>query len=363
MQALILVGGEGTRLRPLTLTTPKPALPLVDRPFMRYMVDWLIRHGVDDIVMACGFKASVLRETLGEGDVGGASISYVEEPEPLGTAGAIRFAADHLDDRFLALNGDVLTDLDLTALIDLHRRADAVATLALYPVEDPTAYGLVRRREDGEIVEFREKPDPTEIDTDEISAGAYVLERSVLDLIPSGRAVSIEREVFPRLVGQGLYSRRLEGYWLDIGTPERFLQASWDILERRVDTEPGRLVDEHARIVEDGTVVDSEARIGRSVLIQAASSLAARAEVGDRAVVGPDCVVGEGASLSGTLLQRGCRLGPDSAVTGSILAAGVEVGEGARVEPGCVVGAGARIAAGAELPAGTLVGPDEGVGR
>jgi mannose-1-phosphate guanylyltransferase len=328
---------------------------------MRYMVDWLIRHGVDDIVMACGFLADGLRNVLGEGEVGGASLRYVEEPEPLGTAGAIRFAEEFLEDRFLALNGDVLTDLDLTALVSRHEEADATATLALYPVDDPTAYGLVRRREDGEITEFLEKPDPAEIDTDEISAGAYVLERSVLDLIPPGRAVSIETDVFPRLVGHGLYSRRLEGYWMDIGTPERFLQASWDILERRVETEPGRLVDEHDRIVEEGTVVDPEARIGSSVLIQAASSLAAHAEVGDRAVVGPDCELGEGSALTETALQRDCRLGPGSRVTGSLLAAGVEIGKGAVVAPGCVIGEGARIAAGVELAPGARVQPAESV--
>ena len=243
MQALVLVGGEGTRLRPLTLTLPKPALPLVDRPFIRYMVDWLGRHGVDEVVMACGFRADGLREALGDEVPGGPSIRYVEEPEPLGTAGPIRLAADEglLGDRFLVLNGDVLTDLDLTALI-APARGDAARwrRSALYPVDDPSSYGLVRRDDDGEVLGFLEKPDPDQIDTDEVSAGAYVLERAVLDLIPPGRAVSIEREVFPRLVGHGLYGRRLEGYWMDIGTPERYLQASWDILERRVETELAR---------------------------------------------------------------------------------------------------------------------------
>src|SRR5204863_9622659 len=155
MQAFALVGGEGTRLRPLTLTQPKPAVPLVDRPFIRYMVDWLARHGVDDVIMACGFRADLLRERVGEGGGAGPRIRYLEEPEPLGTAGPIRFAAEMLDERFLALNGDVLTDLDLTALIDQHAERGAVGTLALYPVDDVTGYGLVRRRDAGEIVAFR----------------------------------------------------------------------------------------------------------------------------------------------------------------------------------------------------------------
>ncbi|MGH2962079.1 MAG: nucleotidyltransferase family protein, partial [Solirubrobacterales bacterium] len=234
MQALILVGGEGTRLRPLTLTVPKPVVPLVDRPFIRYMIEWLARHGVDDIVMASGFLAAGVRDVLGEGGDGGPRLRYVEEPEARGTAGAIKFAARFLDDRFLALNGDVLTDLNLSALIELHEERDAEATLALYAVDDPSGYGVVRLEEDSEIIEFLEKPDPDDTGTVDINAGAYVLERSVLDLVPEGREVSIEREVFPELAGTGLHGLRLPGYWMDIGTPERYLQASWDILERRV---------------------------------------------------------------------------------------------------------------------------------
>ena len=361
MQALVLVGGEGTRLRPLTLTTPKPALPLVDRPFMRYMVDWLVRHGVDDIILACGFLPDELREVLGEGEVAGARLRYLIEPEPRGTAGAIKFAEELLDERFLALNGDVLTDLDLGALMARHEEAGARGTLALYPVDDPTAYGLVRRREDGEILEFLEKPDPAEIDTDEISAGAYVLERSVLDLVPPGESCSIEREVFPQLVGSGLYSERLEGYWMDIGTPERYLQASWDILERRVDTEAGSRLDDDGRIIEDGVDLDSDARLGSAVLVGAGSSLAAGAEVGDRAVLGENCTVLDGSAIAGSIMGRGCTVGPDATISDSIFAPDVEVGEGATVPRDCVIGEGATIADGATLKAGARVGPGEAV--
>ncbi len=361
MQALVLVGGEGTRLRPLTLTTPKPALPLVDRPFMRYMVDWLVRHGVDDIILACGFLPDELREVLGEDEVAGARLRYLIEPEPRGTAGAIKFAEDLLDERFLALNGDVLTDLDLGALMARHTDAAARATLALYPVDDPTAYGLVRRRENGEILEFLEKPDPAEVDTDEISAGAYVLERSVLDLMPSGQSCSIERDVFPRLVGHGLYSERLEGYWMDIGTPERYLQASWDILERRVDTEAGGRLDDDGRIIEDGVDLDSDARLGSAVLLGAGSSLAAGAEVGDRAVLGEGCTVLDGSTITGSVLGRDCTIGPDATISDSIFAPGVEVGEGATVARDSVIGEGATIADGARLDAGARVGPGEAV--
>lgn len=362
MQALILVGGEGTRLRPLTLTVPKPVVPLVDRPFIRYMVDWLARHGVDDIVMASGFLAAGVRDVLGEGGDGGPRLRYVEEPETRGTAGAIKFAERFLGDRFIALNGDVLTDLDLSALIELHEERDATATLALYPVDDPSAYGLVRRAEDGEITEFLEKPEPDQINTDEISAGAYVLERSVLELIPEDREVSIEREVFPKLVGEGLYGRRLPGYWMDIGTPQRYLQASWDILERRVETEVGERLDADGLLVEPGTAVDDRAEITAPGFIESHTSIGADVRVGPRAVIGPGCEIAERAAIERSALLRGCRLGAGAQVTGAILAAGVEVGSEARVGEGAVVGEGARIAAGAEVSEGDRIEPAVTVG-
>jgi mannose-1-phosphate guanylyltransferase len=344
MDALVLVGGEGTRLRPLTLTQPKPAIQLVDRPFIRFMVDWLARHGVDRVVMACGFRAQDLRSALGDEIPGGPDIEYLQEDEPLGTAGPVRLAADAglLGERFVVLNGDVLTDLDLSALRQAHADTGATATLALYPVDDPVSYGLVRRAENGEVSEFVEKPDPAEIDTDEINAGAYVLEREIVDLIPPGRSVSIEREVFPRLVGNGLYGLRLEGYWMDIGTPERYLQASWDILEGTVETEV-TVASEDAVLVEDGAeVADGSA-------------------VGPRAVVGRGTTIADDARVSESVLLAGCRIGAGAEIRGSILAPGVEVGDGAAIEDGAVIGERARIAPGARAGAGARIGPDEDV--
>jgi mannose-1-phosphate guanylyltransferase len=339
MQALVLVGGEGTRLRPLTLTRPKPALPLVDRPFIRYMVDWLGHHGVTEVIMACGFRAEDLRSALGDRVPDGPTIRYVEEDEPLGTAGPLRLAADQglLGERFMVLNGDVLADLDLSALQRQHADTGAVATLGLHPVDDPSAYGLVRRAEDGEVLGFLEKPDPEQIDTDEINAGTYVLERRVLDLIPPERAVSIEREVFPRLVGDGLYGRRLEGYWMDIGTPERYLQASWDILEGTVKTEL------------DGS---------GGPFIEAGAEVAPDARVEPRAVIRTGSVVGTDAVVSRSVLLEGCRIGAGASISDSILAPEVEVGERGAVAQ-AVIGAGARIAAGAAVRPGARVQPAE----
>jgi len=338
MQALILAGGEGTRLRPLTQTVPKPVLPLADRPHIAYVIDWLSRHGVDDVVVSCGHLAEGLREALG--DLVGPRLRFAVEPDPRGTAGAIRFAEGLLGDRFLVLNGDVLCDLDLSALIVRHQEVGARATIALYPVADPSGYGLVRRREDGEIVEFREKPDAREIDTDEINAGAYLLERSVLDLIPPDQEVSIEREVFPRLVGEGLYGVRLDGYWIDIGTPDRFLQANWDILERRVETVTAERLGADGLLVADGAEVSDDATIEAPALLGAAVRVAAGAKVGPRAVLGPGCEVEEQASVEGSVLLAGCRVREGASVRDSILAAQVEVAAAAEVEPGSVIGEG-----------------------
>ena len=313
----MLAGGEGTRLRPLTYTVPKPVLPLAGRPHLAYVIDWLVRHGVDDVIVSCGFLAEGMRRALAELEPG-VEIRYAEEPDPRGTAGAIRFAEEMLADRFLVLNGDVLCDLDLTALIDQHERTGAQATIALYPVSDPSAYGLVHRREDGEITEFLEKPEPSQIDTDEINAGAYLLERSVLDEIPPDREVSIEREVFPRLIGKGLYGIRLEGYWIDIGTPERYLEANWDILEGRVET-----------VVSD--LLDSP------MLVGAGSDVSPRAEARPPCVIGAGCRVGDGAVIERSVLLDGCVIEENATVTNSILSEGVRVEDGARLD-GAVVG-------------------------
>lgn len=327
MQAIVLVGGEGTRLRPLTEATPKPALTLVDRPFLAYMIEWLAGHGVSEVVLACGFLPDVLREALaGEEDRAGVTIRYVAEPEPRGTAGAIRFAADELgerlEERFLALNGDVLTDLDLTALLRAHEERGARATIGLHPVEDSSAYGLVRCGDRGEVLEFLEKTGRRA--PGEVNAGMYVLERSVLELVPPGENVSIERDVFPRLVGDGLYGVRLDGYWMDIGTPDRYLQATWDILEGRVETR-----------------VEPTAP---GMLVGAGAEVAAGARVGPRAVLGPGCRVGAGCEVRESVLLDGCEVGEGARVSGSILAPGVEVAAGARLD-GVVAAADERVQA------------------
>src|ERR687893_415258 len=280
MQALILAGGEGTRLRPLTSTVPKPVVPLVDRPFIRFMLDWLHAHGVDDVVMSCGHLASGVRNVLGDGTAFGINLRYVEEPRPLGTGGALKFAEPLLDDRFLMLNGDVLTDMDITAQIALHEQRGARATLALTPVEDPSAYGLVRTHDDGEVTGFVEKPAPDQIDTHNISAGIYVLERTVLDLLAPDEPASIERDVFPRLVGSGLYAYVGDGYWLDIGTPQRYLEGTFDILEGTVGTNVRDRMGQNYLCVEDN--VDNAGRVIPPALVESGCRIGEHSRIGGR---------------------------------------------------------------------------------
>jgi mannose-1-phosphate guanylyltransferase len=365
MQALILAGGEGTRLRPLTTTVPKPVVPLVDRPFIRFMLDWLRSHGVDDVVMSCGHLASGIRNVLGDGTAFGIKLRYVEEPRPLGTGGALKFAEPLLHDRFLMLNGDVLTDMDLTGQIAQHEQTGARATLALTPVEDPSAYGLVRTRDGGEVTEFVEKPAPDQIDTRNISAGAYVLERSVLELLAPDEPASIERDVFPRLVGEGLYGYVSDGYWLDIGTPERYLEGTFDILEGTVASGVRQRMGDGYVCVEDG--VENAGRIIPSALVESGCRIGEGTRIGGRVVLEGGVTVGDNSTIERAVVMQGTEIGRNCTLSGCIIAGGVRIGddchvdglsvlgEGVTIGSGNVVSNGARLFPGVTLPDGALL--------
>ena len=356
MQALILAGGEGTRLRPLTSTIPKPVVPLVGRPFISYMLEWLREHGVEDVILGCGFMADRVRDVLGDGSGLGIRLRYLEEPRPLGTGGALKFAEDLLDERFFMLNGDVLTDLDLTAQLEAHERTGARATLALVPVDDPSAYGLVRTDPEGAVTEFVEKPGPEHTDTNLINAGAYILERGVLDgMPPAGTNVSIERDVFPTLVGRGLFGYEASGYWLDIGTPARYLQGTYDILEGKVATEIGRRLRGSGLVLVEGATVDG--RVVAPVVVASGCSVAPRALVGDRSVLGEGVTIGEGARVESSVLLRGVSVGAGTRIRASIIGPDVQIGDHCQIEGGVMLGAGVKIGSGNTLAAGARIFP------
>jgi mannose-1-phosphate guanylyltransferase len=364
VQAVILVGGEGTRLRPLTSTVPKPVVPLVDRPFIGYMLEWLARHGVDDIVLCSGFLATSVRNVLGDGSGYGLRIRYVEEPDPRGTAGALKFAESLLDERFLMLNGDVLTDIDLTAQLAAHERTGATATLALVPVDDPSAYGLVRMEPDGAVREFVEKPSPDQIDTNLVSAGAYVLERSIVGLVPPDVNYSIEREIWPRLIGQGLYGFAAEAYWLDIGTPDRYLQATFDIIEGTVETAVRDRLGDGYLAVDDGA--DVRGRVVPPAVVERGARVAEGAQVGPLAVIGHDAVVDVGAVVERAVILQGAQVDEHAHVRDAVVSAGARIGarthvtgsavlgEGVTIGADCIVTRGARVFPGVEIPQGGL---------
>ncbi len=337
MQALVLAGGEGTRLRPLTYTTPKPVMPLAGRPFLSFMLDWLRSHDVDEVILSCGFMSEDVKRVLGD-IYDGMRLRYVVEDEPLGTAGPVRLALDEgvLEDRLLILNGDVLTDIDLTAELRQHERLEARATLALYAVEDTASYGVVLTDADGRVTEFIEKAEG-EPPTNRINAGAYEIERDVAEAIPPGRAVSFEREIFPGLVGNGLHGYLAEGYWIDIGTPDRYLEATWDLLAGRVASRlPAR--DETGSLVYEGCLLSG-------------------AHVGPQSVLGRHCSVGSDSRVERSVLHDRVRVGADAIVVESILGEGVRVGERALLEPGAIAGAGAVIGDGAVIGTGARLEP------
>ena len=286
------------------------------------MIEWLRGHGVDDVILACGFMAEGVRSVLGDGSSMGVSLRYVEEPTPLGTGGALKYAEELLAERFFMLNGDLLTDIDLTAQLRQHERTGARATLALIPVADPSAYGLVRRGEDLAVSGFVEKPSPDEIDTNLVNAGAYILEREVLDsMAAAGTKISIERDVFPSLVGRGLFGYEASGYWLDIGTPERYLQATFEILEGDVSTEIGRQLAEAGGVLRYGDAGAASGTIHGPAVVGAGCRLAPDAIVGSRTVLGRGVTVGAGAHIDSSVVLDGVTVGARTRISSSIVGA------------------------------------------
>lgn len=327
----MLVGGFGTRLRPLTLSTPKQMLPVAGRPMIERVLAHLAGHGIDDVVLSLGYRPDAFTEAYPDERCAGVRLHYAVEPEPLDTAGAIGFAARQagVAERFLVVNGDVLTDIDLSALVAFHGSSGAEGTIALTKVDDPSQFGVVPTDPDGRVLAFVEKPPPGEAPTDLVNAGFYVLEPSVLDRIPSGRRVNIERETFPAMVAAGTLRGFADtAYWLDVGTPERLLQANLDIvhgLRSAVEVDPS-----------DTAGLGTGADVTGSVLAAGA-------------------VVAAGATVTGSVLGRGVQVGAGAVLEDAVLLAGATVGEGATVRR-CLVGPGARVGARSSLTELCVIG-------
>ncbi len=340
MKAIVLLGGQGTRLRPLTYTTPKQLLPIVEVPMIERVLAHLLAHGVDEAVLSLGYRPDAFLGAYPGHEAAGVRLDYAVEPEPLDTAGAIAFAARHagIDETFLAVNGDVLTDLDTTALVAFHRSHGAAATIHLKAVDDPSRFGVVPTDDDGRVIEFVEKPPPDSVPANLINAGTYVLEPEVLTRIPPDRRVSVEREIFPQLAAEGaVFAMASDAYWLDTGTPAAYLQANADLLE---GVRPGSPAP-HARQVSPGVWTLGPPTVRGEVL--AHSLLGAGAQVAAEAhvvasVIGARSVVERGARVEHSVLLPGARVGEGARVAGSILGRDCVVSEGCELSPVTVVG-------------------------
>lgn len=323
MRAVVLVGGFGTRLRPLTLSTPKPMLAVGHRPIVENLVRMLARAGIEEVVLGLGFRPEPFVAAFPDGTCAGVPLHYAVEPEPLDTGGAIRFAADHagLTDTFVVVNGDIITDLDVGALVERHRAAGAEATIHLTPVDDPSSYGVVAVGPDGRVARFVEKPAPGTAPSNLINAGTYVFEPSVLARIPTGRKVSIERETFPAIVADGgLFAWATDDYWIDTGRPETYRQANLDLIDgRRSFTVP---------MVEAGAEVDPEAEIRHS-LVSAGARVAGGVSLEDSVVL-PGAVIGPRATVRSSVVMG--EIGSDAVVVDSVIGADGSVPQAAVIE-------------------------------
>jgi mannose-1-phosphate guanylyltransferase len=325
VRAVVLVGGFGTRLRPLTLTKPKQMLPVVHRP----MIDWVVGHlapfGIDEAILSLGYKPDAFIEAFPDSTCAGVRLRYAVEPEPLDTAGAVGFAARDagIDETFLVVNGDVFTDLDVSSLVDFHRARGAEGTLHLTPVDDPSMFGVVPTDDDGRVIAFIEKPSRDEAPTNLVNGGTYVLEPSVLDRIASDRRVSIEREVFPAMASEArLYAMSTNDYWLDTGTPQQYLQANIDLLSGRrggafEGIDPTATVDPAATV--ERSVISSGCRIDAGVIVHDSVLMeSVTVETGatvNTSVIGSQARIGAGATLDGAVVGDGYVVAPGQSLS------------------------------------------------
>jgi NDP-sugar pyrophosphorylase family protein len=339
MKAILLAGGKGTRLRPLTIHTPKPIVPIFNRPFLHYQLDLLKQvPEIDEVILSLNYQPRRIEEIFGDGGETGVSIRYVVEPAPLGTAGAVRYAGESLRESVVVFNGDIMTAVDLVAVIRLHRERKAKATIVLTPVSNPTAYGLVETDEQGNVRRFVEKPKADEITCDTINAGIYVLEPDTFDRIPKDTPWSIERSFFPSLIERGdtFVAYVYRGYWIDIGTPEKYMQVHRDIMDGRYQARPfgsasTAWVSPDARI-EEGAIIEGPCFIDEGVVVKAG------ARIGPYSVVGRQCHVEEHAIVDHAIVWANCRISQEAIVRRSIVGRHCHIGRSAMVEDGVVLG-------------------------
>jgi len=365
VKAVILVGGEGTRLRPLTCNIPKPMLPMMNRPFIEHVIKHLAKHGVDEVILSAGYKPQAFDSHLGDGHEFGVKITYVVEKRPLGTCGAVKNVAELLNDSFVVCNGDILTDLNISHMLEFHRKKQSSVTIALTSVEDPTQYGLVPIDDKGRVTEFLEKPSWDEVTTDLINAGTYILEPEVLNGVSQGVHCSFERDLFPELLGaeKPVFGMPTGAYWIDIGSPSKYLRAHKDILNGKVGIDVAGDEIKKGVWACDGADISDKAMVFGPTLIGAGVSVAADADIFGQTVIGDNCVIAGGARLEGCVLYEGVSVGEGAVVKDSILGKGVTVGAKVRVEEEAILGDNTVVDEENVLKKGVKIWPDTKVGR
>ena len=347
MKAVIMAGGEGTRLRPLTSNQPKPMMPIANRPMMEHIVELLKRHGFEDIVVTVAFQANAIRTYFGNGSEFGVRMVYATEETPLGTAGSVRNAMDELDEAFLVISGDVLTDIDLGAIVDFHRDHKAMATIALKSMENPLEFGIVITREDGSVERFLEKPTWGQVFSDTINTGIYVLQPEIFEYIEADKPVDFSSDVFPRLLddGRAVFGCITEGYWEDVGNLDTYIKAHQDVLDAQVAVEVAGF------------------RMGEGIWLGEGSEIDPAAQVTGPAIIGDYCRIEAGARLSEyTVLGSNVRVGPDCFIERSVVHDNVYLGTGVRLR-GAVVGRSSDLRRGARLEEGVVIGDECFVGE
>ncbi|MFC1897027.1 sugar phosphate nucleotidyltransferase [Chloroflexota bacterium] len=351
MKAVILVGGQATRLLPLTCNTPKAMVPVLNIPFLEYVIRYLSKHQIKDIILAQGYLAQPIEDYLGNGSQLGVNLSYAIEGIPLGTAGAVKNTESFLDETFLVLNGDIFTDLDITAMIDFHQKRSAQATISLTPVDNPTSYGLIETEAEDRVTRFLEKPDRSQVTTNTINAGTYILEPEVLAQIPLQTKVSIEREVFPLLLDQGklVYAYPASTYWIDMGTPEKYLQLHRDLLGGRSSqyvpaTGEEVVVGEQSYIhptvqikgpviIGSNCTVEDDVRLTGPIVIGHGCQILPEAVI-EESIIWQNTRLGKRVNIKGSIVADNCCLNSDSTIKDSILGDNVTIASGYKLEPG-----------------------------
>jgi len=359
VKAVIMAGGEGTRLRPLTSNQPKPMLPMANRPMMEHVVLLLRQHGFTEIVVTVAFMANAIRSYFGDGSELGVRMVYATEETPLGTAGSVLNARDELDERFLVISGDVLTDVDLGAVVAFHEEKAAFATLALHSVPDPLEFGIVITREDGSIERFLEKPTWGQVFSDTINTGIYVLEPEIFDFIAPEGASDFSGDVFPAalLAGKPIYGYVAGGYWEDVGTTAAYLKAHNDILDRKVRVEVDGFALRPGVWLGKGSTLDPSAVVEGPALIGDNCSVGAGAIIGQYTTLGDNVRITDAAEVRHSMIGDNCYLGAGARVEGAAVGRACDLRQGARLEPGSVLGENCLIGAGAEVRAGVKVYP------